>query len=113
MKGGAKAARARRRGYEKKEAAWWAGHGFDVQLNWSEATFIPGRGFTPRAKDFFEKFDLVSVHPRFHIVAWVQVTESPMQGSGVHRNADHREPRWAWAPPFNRTVEEWVKFEDL
>ena len=108
-----KAARARRRSYEKKEAAWWAAHGFEVQLNWSEATYIPGRGFTPRAKDFFERFDLVGVHPRFHVVAWIQVTESPMQGRGVHRNADHGEPRWAWAPPSDRTVEEWIEFRDL
>jgi hypothetical protein len=101
----AKADRARRRNYEKREVDQWVGWGWDAELTWREMRgFIPGKRIPIiKNRDFFEKFDAHAVHPETGQSAWIQVTETSFEKTretrGRDRNAEHGGPRWGFVPP--------------
>lgn len=101
-KKGGKAARARTRGYEKREAEFWAFHNWTVDLAWNECRgFIRAAGrVIPiiKRRDFFGKFDLLAING-VDMVVGVQVTESPfvqVRSGKADSNAAHGAAPFAW-----------------
>jgi hypothetical protein len=106
-KGGARSA-ATLRGYELREAKWWAERGFLTDVAWKEARPIgPGKVVWKR-RDFLHAYDVIAIKGDYRF-AGIQVTATPFYTDerGSDRNAKHGEPPVKMVPP-GCTVEEWV-----